>query len=166
MYQGSIWLRTANWWPKFTQPIRRRGLNACLLVSNPLLFPLHQWDRPSPPRASHWTDGKSQHRNTQHGLSGCIVFSSTFLCYPCLRFQSRVRLHLAECHTVRHDITTCLRNRQRSDSQKIPVSEGHFLQTLSCWTQHIKFWFSKHARRERERRQSQESWECSKTRPY
>lgn len=152
--------------PKFPQPVRRRDLNARLLVLNPLRLPLHQWELPSSPHASHWTDGKSQHRNTQRGLSGCTVVSSTFPCYPFLRFQSRMWIHLAECSPVRHDITTCLRNCRRSDSQKVPVSEGHFLQTLSCWTQHIKFWFSKQARRERESRQCQESWECFNTRPY
>ena len=49
--------------------------------------------------------------------------------------------------------------------QKVPVSESHFLQILSCWTHYIQFWLSKLAQREWENKQSQESWECSKTSP-
>lgn len=49
--------------------------------------------------------------------------------------------------------------------KKVSVSEGHFLQTLSCWAHCVQFWLSKPAQRDWESKQSQGSWKCSQTRP-
>lgn len=108
---GSNKVLKLNWLPQLTPPGRGWDLNASLLVSNPLLFPLH---------VAH--AGQTASLNTgPHGVGSPAVSCSFFhlLCYPFLRFQSRMWIHLADCSTVRHDVPKVVPRVQETAGETI-----------------------------------------------